>query len=85
MINFENSKQKLGRLVMVKSRYTFEKREREKAKRRKQIEKLAQRMMAKKANADLVSGITADDTNSTGLIDDLHPLAESINNTRHQQ
>ena len=34
---------------MARSKYTFEKREKERAKRQKQIEKSAQRMMAKKA------------------------------------
>jgi len=36
---------------MARSKYTFEKREKERAKRQKQIEKSAQRMMAKKAKA----------------------------------
>ena len=36
---------------MVRSKYTFEKSKKEKAKRLKQIEKSAQRMMTKKAKA----------------------------------
>ena len=69
---------------MAKTRYTFEKREREKAKRQKRLEKLAQRQTAKKVNADSGSEITAEAANSTGLIVTSHPLDETINN-RHSQ
>lgn len=69
---------------MAKTRYTFEKREREKAKRQKRMEKLAQRQTAKKANADTGSEITAEDANSTGLIAVAHPLDETVSNKQSQ-
>ena len=64
---------------MAKSRYTFEKREREKAKRHKHMEKLAQRQTAKKAKAGSGIELTKEDTDSTGLPATSHPLAENIN------
>ena len=69
---------------MAKTRYTFEKREREKAKRQKRMDKLAQRQTAKKVNADSGSEMTAEDGNATGLIAVSHPLDETMNN-KHSQ
>ena len=69
---------------MAKTRYTFEKREREKAKQQKRMEKLAQRQTAKKVNTDSGSEITAEVANSTGLIVTSHPSDETINKKQSQ-
>jgi len=84
LVNFETSKQKLDGLAMAKTRYTFEKREREKAKRQKRMDKLAQRQTAKKVNADTGSEITAEEANSTGLSAVSHPSDEAVIN-KHSQ
>ena len=65
---------------MAKSRYTFEKREREKAKRQKHMEKLEQRQMAKKAKADSDLVIPAESADATGFSAISHSLVENINN-----
>ncbi len=45
---------------MAKSKFTFEKRQREKAKRLKQIEKASKRMMAKQQKTHALSGKDSD-------------------------
>lgn len=62
---------------MARSKYTFEKRQKEKAKRQKQIEKSAQRMMAKKAKAASEAGTTGEDDGAIGLSTDAPPLPEN--------
>ena len=60
---------------MARSKYTFEKRQKEKAKRQKQIEKSAQRMMAKKAKAVEETGTTGEDAASAESADEFQPPA----------
>ncbi len=52
---------------MAKSRYTFDKRQREKAKRLKQIEKISKRMMAKKQKANADGEIPGENSDATDL------------------
>ena len=66
---------------MARSKYTFEKRERERVQRQKQIEKSAQRMMAKKAKAGLDAGTAGENAAVPELATDVQPLAINADNT----
>lgn len=62
---------------MARSKYTFEKRMREKAKRQKQIEKSAQRMMAKKSKAGGETGTAGEGVVSAEPAGEFLPPAEN--------
>ena len=66
---------------MARSKYTFEKRQKEKEKRQKQIEKSAQRMMAKKAKA--ASEVEAGGIEEADLKTGAEHFAGSGDNTDH--
>lgn len=61
---------------MVKSRYTFHKREREKARKKKQEEKAVRRTEARKLREDGLTGVSEEDPDIAGMQPGPQPFPE---------
>lgn len=60
---------------MARTKYTFEKRQREIAQKKKQKDKAARRAEAKHLNTDMEPGIQSADPGISGMADDHQPSA----------
>jgi hypothetical protein len=67
---------------MARSKYTFEKRQREKARRLKQIEKASKRMKAKQQKADVNPEMSGENSDQADLESDSQSLFENTDGPR---
>ena len=70
---------------MARSKFTFEKRQREKARQQKQQEKTARRRDAKQQKTEIDPEIQSEDSGIAGIEPDPHSLAENRNHVDHEE
>lgn len=70
---------------MARSKFTFEKRQREKARQQKQQEKTTRRREAKQQKAEIDPEIQSEDSGIAGIEADPHSLAENRNHVEHEE
>ena len=70
---------------MARSKFTFEKRQRERARQQKQQEKTTRRREAKQQKAEIDPEIQSEDSGIAGMEADPHSPAESRNHVEHEE
>jgi hypothetical protein len=70
---------------MAKSKYSFEKRQREKARQKKQVDKAARRKEARLPKTDTEPEIQSEDSGISGMESAPQPLLKNTGNADHSE